>query len=98
MRTKRSVLWIVALMSLLVGSLSPVVAQDAAIPPATIVNDEGGPVSITGDLAYTYGYFTDGVDEPLIILANTHDRWLGHLHRCRAAVHRCGPGIWCIGC
>ncbi len=35
---------------------------------ARIVNDEGGPVSITGQLHYTNALFTNGVAEPLIIL------------------------------
>lgn len=35
---------------------------------AQIVNDEGGPVFITGELAYSNAFFTSGVDEPLIIL------------------------------
>jgi len=68
MRIKRSILWMVALMSLLVGSVSIATAQDAAPPPAKIVNDEGGPVSVTGKVTYTNGFFTLGVDEPLIIL------------------------------
>ena len=33
-----------------------------------VINDEGGPVIITGNLAYTNALFTSGVDEPLIIL------------------------------
>ena len=35
---------------------------------AQIVNDEGGPLIITGQLAYTNALFTNGVDDPLIIL------------------------------
>ncbi len=42
-------------------------AQDAP-PPADIVNDEGGPVSITGQVTYTNPRFTLGVAEPVIIL------------------------------
>ncbi len=59
---------------LLIGlllSVGVVSAQDATqelIPPATIVNDEGGPVSVTGNVTYTNGFFTAGVDEPLVIL------------------------------
>ncbi len=68
MRIKRSILWMIAPLALMVGSLSVAVAQDAAIPPAKIVNDEGGPVSVTGNVTYTNGFFTLGVDEPLIIL------------------------------
>ncbi len=37
-------------------------------PGAQIINDEGGPVTITGELAYSNAFFTSGVDEPLIIL------------------------------
>ncbi len=37
-------------------------------PPAEIVNDEGGPVSITGDVTYTNAFFTMGVAEPVVIL------------------------------
>jgi C-terminal processing protease CtpA/Prc len=39
-----------------------------ALPPAEIINDEGGPVSITGEVNYTNLTFTDGVAEPVIIL------------------------------
>ena len=35
---------------------------------ALIVNEEGGPISISGDLHYTNAFFTSGVAEPLIIL------------------------------
>jgi C-terminal processing protease CtpA/Prc len=35
---------------------------------ATVVNDEGGPVLITGDLSYTNPLFTGGVTQPLVIL------------------------------
>ncbi len=68
MRIKRSILWMVALMLLIVGSISTATAQDSNIPPAKIINDEGGPVSVTGSVNYTNGFFTLGVDEPLIIL------------------------------
>lgn len=44
----------------------PVVAQQ--MPDAEIVNDEGGPVLIVGQLTYTDPLFTAGVGEPLIIL------------------------------
>jgi len=37
-------------------------------PPAEIINDEGGPVFITGEVAYTYPFFTAGVAEPIVIL------------------------------
>ena len=35
---------------------------------ARVINDEGGPVIITGELHYSNAFFTSGVDEPLIIL------------------------------
>ena len=35
---------------------------------AQIVKDEGGPLIITGQLSYTNALFTNGVDDPLIIL------------------------------
>jgi C-terminal processing protease CtpA/Prc len=37
-------------------------------PPAEIANDEGGPVSISGDVNYTNPFFTLGVAEPVVIL------------------------------
>ena len=42
----------------------------SALPPgaARIINDEGGPVIITGELRYTNAFFTSGVDDPLIVL------------------------------
>ncbi len=43
-------------------------AQDDEIEPATIVNDEGGVVAITGEVEYTNAFFTAGVSEPVIIL------------------------------
>jgi hypothetical protein len=41
---------------------------ETQFPPAEIVNDEGGPVYITGEVAYTYPFFTVGVAEPIVIL------------------------------
>lgn len=38
------------------------------LPPAEIRNDEGGPVTVTGQVAYTYPFFTSGVAQPLIVL------------------------------
>jgi len=37
-------------------------------PAATIINDEGGPVFITGELTYSNPFFTTGVSQPIIIL------------------------------
>jgi C-terminal processing protease CtpA/Prc/uncharacterized surface protein with fasciclin (FAS1) repeats len=42
--------------------------ETSAPPPAEIVNDEGGPVRITGDVTYTNPFFTLGVAQPLVIL------------------------------
>lgn len=42
-------------------------AQDD-LPEADIVNDEGGPVAITGEVTYTNPFFTAGVASPIIIL------------------------------
>ncbi|MGH2606967.1 MAG: hypothetical protein ACRDG5_10290, partial [Anaerolineales bacterium] len=37
-------------------------------PAAEIQNEEGGPVTVTGEVAYTYPFFTSGVAQPLIVL------------------------------
>jgi C-terminal processing protease CtpA/Prc len=54
------------LLLLLVTPLSWARAQND-IPEADIENDEGGPVVITGELAYTNPFFTAGVAQPIII-------------------------------
>jgi C-terminal processing protease CtpA/Prc len=54
-----------------VGVLLPMgaLAQDAPVaPPAEIVDDEGGPVVITGEVNYTDPFFTLGVASPMVIL------------------------------
>lgn len=54
----------------------------AGFEPATFINEEGGVVTITGDLTYTYPFFTDGVAQPLVILedqAGFIDRDRGYL-------------------
>jgi C-terminal processing protease CtpA/Prc len=43
-------------------------AAETRFPPAEIVNDEGGPAVINGQVAYTYPFFTAGVAEPIVIL------------------------------
>ncbi len=58
---------LILLLISLVLSVSVVNAQDT-VPAATIVNDQGGPVTITGTLTYTNLLFTLGVSEPEIIL------------------------------
>jgi C-terminal processing protease CtpA/Prc len=58
-------LFVVVLVFLL--GISSIWAQDD-LAPAEIVNDEGGPVVITGTLTYTDVLFTAGVAEPLVLL------------------------------
>jgi C-terminal processing protease CtpA/Prc len=41
---------------------------ESRFPQAQIVNDEGGPTFVTGQVEYTYPFFTVGVAEPLVIL------------------------------
>jgi C-terminal processing protease CtpA/Prc len=55
------------LQLLFLALISTAFAQDN-LPAATIEHDEGGPVSITGSVTYTNGFFTSGVAEPLVIL------------------------------
>lgn len=55
------------ILFVLLTLISIVAAQDE-IPLAEIVNDEGGTVSIVGELDYTNLLFASGVAEPLIIL------------------------------
>ncbi len=62
----RTFLYLVVLLLLAPASLA--LAQEETPPPAEIVNDEGGPVSITGEVTYTNPRFTLGVAEPVIIL------------------------------
>ncbi len=57
-------------------------SQAGQFEPAKIQNDEGGPVTITGSVAYTNSFFTAGVAEPLVILedqAGFVDRNRGYL-------------------
>ncbi|MBC7815129.1 MAG: hypothetical protein H7175_28485 [Burkholderiales bacterium] len=60
---------LLALLLLLLTS-SFVIAQDDAdaAPEAEIVNDEGGPVVVSGEMEYTYVFLTSGVDQPVIFL------------------------------
>lgn len=55
-----------SLFLFLILSFSVVTAQE--FPSATVVNDEGGPVAITGEVIYTNPFFTTGVTQPLVIL------------------------------
>jgi C-terminal processing protease CtpA/Prc len=56
-------------MIVAMGLFAPsALAQQGAFPPADIVNDEGGPVAITGEVTYTSPFFTMGVAAPMVIL------------------------------
>lgn len=59
-------LLLVSLLILMMTMLVTALEED--IMPAPIVNDEGGPVVISGEVAYTGAFFTAGASEPLIIL------------------------------
>ncbi len=50
------------------GAMLQATQSPEAIPDATIVNDEGGPVTVSGTLTYTNLFFTEGVSEPEVIL------------------------------
>lgn len=39
-----------------------------AVPPARVINDEGGPVQVSGQVTYSSPYFTIGIAQPLIVL------------------------------
>lgn len=47
---------------------SAATATDTALPQAPIVEDQGGPVVLQGDVTYTNPYFTIGIAEPMIVL------------------------------
>ena len=66
-RTWAGMAWLAVWM---VFSSLLVMADDGGgeLPAAEVVNDEGGPVLISGELNYTNALFTLGVAEPLIIL------------------------------
>ena len=70
-RRKRSVTMSLLTLGLaVVLSLRPGVsrAQTDDLPPAPIVNDEGGPVSVHGEVSYTNALFTLGTAAPMVIL------------------------------
>jgi uncharacterized surface protein with fasciclin (FAS1) repeats/C-terminal processing protease CtpA/Prc len=63
----RRVLSLIVLLGLTVFvGVRAVQAQDSP-PPAEIVNDEGGPVAISGSVDYTNPFFTLGVAQPVVI-------------------------------
>ena len=56
------------LVASLLLAMTVAVSAQTELTPAQIVNDEGGPRVLTGEMTYTNPYLTDGVAEPLIIL------------------------------
>lgn len=63
----RQCLFLVALVASLLGA--PAAAQSpSTAPPAELINDEGGPVALRGQLSYTNPLFTVGVAAPMVIL------------------------------
>lgn len=63
-----SLLLILALSAFAIGEKDEDDTPAGHVGAALIVNDAGGPISISGDLHYTNAFFTSGVAEPLIIL------------------------------
>ncbi len=59
-----------ALLLVLTTAVVPtaVFGQDGDISPADIVNDEGGPVVVTGEMNYTNPFVALGVAQPVIVL------------------------------
>ena len=55
-------------LPLLMGLGGSVALAQDELTPATIVNDEGGPVAIQGVVTYTNAFFTTGVAAPMVIL------------------------------
>lgn len=74
---QRKTLFLTCVLLLLLAfsaTLTSAIGEDTSEPPAAIageaiiINDEGGPVVITGDVTYTNPFFTLGVAQPLVIL------------------------------
>ncbi|MEL6271450.1 MAG: hypothetical protein AAFR22_16700, partial [Chloroflexota bacterium] len=57
------------LVVLLLIAVPSVVAQDD-IPAAEFINDDGGVQMISGELAYTFGFFNSLWRDPYVILYN----------------------------
>lgn len=73
MRARNNLVMLAALgiVSLACAIQAPIAVpgQDTEQPsPADIANDEGGTVTISGELSYTYPFFTAGVAQPEVIL------------------------------
>ena len=47
---------------------TPIPTPESQFPPAKVINDEGGPIIVTGEVEYTNPFFTVGVAEPIVIL------------------------------
>jgi C-terminal processing protease CtpA/Prc len=62
------VLLLAAAMGLSAAPLAFGQEGSGELPPAKIVNDEGGPVHIEGKVTYTNVFFTAGVAQPLVIM------------------------------
>lgn len=58
---------LLVVLSFFSSAASPV-ALAQTIPPADIVNDEGGAVAVSGVVTYTNAFFTLGVAAPMVIL------------------------------
>jgi C-terminal processing protease CtpA/Prc len=65
----RAIAFLLLLTILFAGSLTPAHAQNGStFPPAPIVHDEGGPVTVHGQVSYSNPLFTVGVAAPMVIL------------------------------
>lgn len=64
----RHKLWVLATAALVMVLLAGAVIAQDEIPAAEIVNDEGGPVVVRGEMEYTNPFFTAGVAQPVIIM------------------------------
>ncbi|MFZ4815363.1 MAG: S41 family peptidase [Phototrophicaceae bacterium] len=60
--------WTLRLAALLVLTAGVVGFAQETPPPASIVNDEGGPVRVEGIVTYTNLFFTAGVAQPIVLL------------------------------
>lgn len=68
---KKALLVLFLISSILSAPLWRAAAQGgSSFPPAPIKNDEGGPVEITGQFAYSYAGFPDTGSQPIIFLGD----------------------------
>lgn len=68
MRQKMTVVLSLFLLVLISIPVWAIGEEETTAPAAVIVNDEGGPTIITGDVAYTNAFFAAGTSEPMVIL------------------------------